>query len=187
MGTDPDPKVEFIGGPEKRAIVIEPYDSSWVDKFEEHRRRISEALGPRARRVDHIGSTSVAGLAAKPIVDIQVSVIDIEDESLYVDDLVEAGYQHRVREAGHRMFRTPALDVHVHVCEHGSSWERRHLLLRDWLRQSSEDRHEYAELKRALASEEWETMDHYADAKGGLIAEISLRAEEWARLTGWNP
>jgi GrpB-like predicted nucleotidyltransferase (UPF0157 family) len=179
--------VELIGGPEKRVIVIEPYNPAWAGGFESHRRRISDALGAVARRVDHVGSTAVTGLVAKPIVDIQVSVGDVEDEACYLERLVIAGYQLRVRELGHRMFRTPELDVHVHVCDAGSGWERRHLLLRDWLRRSTDDREAYAALKIRLQGQDWETMNHYADAKSALIAEMTGRAEQWAMSTGWSP
>src|ERR1051325_4080810 len=99
-------EVELIGGPEKRAVVIEPYRPTWPATFDEHRRRIEDALGPVASRVDQIGSTRVPGLAAKPIIDIQVSVPDVEQESPYLEPLVAAGYRLRVREPGHRMFRT---------------------------------------------------------------------------------
>lgn len=180
-------EVELIGGPEKRAIVIEPYSSAWPDIFEEHRRRINDVLGGVACRVDHIGSTAVKGLAAKPIIDIQVSVLDVEQEASYLEPLVAAGYQPRVREPGHRMFRTPELHVHLHVCDAGSDWERRHLLLRDWLRQSAADRQAYAELKTQLQTQGWETMNHYADAKTVLISEMTVRAEHWAVTTGWSP
>jgi GrpB-like predicted nucleotidyltransferase (UPF0157 family) len=179
--------VELIGGPEKRVVVIEAYNPAWPGGFETHRRRICEALGAVARRVDHVGSTAVTGLVAKPIVDIQVSVGDVEDETSYLEPLVIAGYQLRVREPGHRMFRTPALDVHVHVCDGGSDWERRHLLLRDWLRRSADDRDAYADLKIRLQRQDWDTMNHYADAKSALIAEMTVRAEHWAMSTGWSP
>ncbi len=179
--------VELIGGPEKRDIVIEPYDPAWPDCFETHRRRISEALGAVARRVEHVGSTAVTGLAAKPIVDIQISVLDVEDEASYVEPLVAADYQLRVREQGHRMFRTSALDVHVHVCDAGSDWERRHLLLRDWLRRSADDREAYADLKMRLQQQDWDTMNHYAHAKSALITEMTVRADQWALATDWSP
>ena len=178
--------MELIGGPEKRAVVIEPYSSTWPDIFQEHRSRITEALGAVAGRVDHIGSTAVIGLAAKPIVDIQVSVLDVEEEALYLPPLVAAGYRLRVREAGHRMFRTPELHVHIHVCAAGSEWERRHLLLRDWLLQSADDREAYARLKTELQTQDWETMNHYAEAKTALISEMTVRAEIWAVSTGWS-
>lgn len=179
--------VELIGGPEKRDIVIELYNPAWAGSFEAHRRRISDALGAVARRVDHVGSTAVTGLAAKPIVDIQVSVADVEEEASYLGPLVAAGYRLRVREPGHRMFRTPGLDVHVHLCDAGSDWERRHLLLRDWLRQSADDREAYADLKIRLQRQDWDTMNHYADAKSELIAEMTVRAKRWALSTGWSP
>jgi len=180
-------EVELIGGPEQRAIVIESYNPKWPGIFDEHRCRINEALGAVARRVDHIGSTAVTGLAAKPIVDIQISVPDVEDEPSYLEPLVAAGYRLRVREPGHRMFRTPELDVHIHVCDAGSEWERRHLLLRDWLRQSVDDREAYANLKTELQRQGWETMNHYADAKTALIREMTVRAEQWASATTWSP
>ncbi|HEV2808891.1 MAG TPA: GrpB family protein [Acidimicrobiales bacterium] len=179
--------VQLIGGPEKRTISVEPYRATWVGSFEEHRRRISETLGSVARRVDHIGSTAVVGLAAKPIIDIQISVGDVEDEPSYLDSLVAAGYRLRVRELGHRMFRTPELDVHVHVCGAGSAWERRHLLLRDWLRHSQDDREAYAALKLGLQQQDWETMNDYADAKNTLITAMTYRAEEWALASRWSP
>jgi GrpB-like predicted nucleotidyltransferase (UPF0157 family) len=178
---------ELIGGPEKRHIVIEPYDPVWPDRFETNRRRVSEALGAVAGRVDHVGSTAVTGLAAKPIVDIQISVPEVEDEASYLAPLVAAGYQLRVREQGHRMFRTSALEVHLHVCDAGSEWERRHLLLRDWLRRSADDREAYADLKVRLQQQDWDTMNHYADAKSALIAEMTIRAEQWALSTDWSP
>jgi GrpB-like predicted nucleotidyltransferase (UPF0157 family) len=140
-----------------------------------------------ARRVDHVGSTAVSGLVAKPIVDIQVSVGNVEDEASYLEPLVIAGYRLRVREPGHRMFRTPELDVHVHVCGAGTDWECRHLLLRDWLRRSADDREAYADLKIRLQRQDWDTMNHYADAKSALIAEMTVRAEQWAMSTGWSP
>ncbi len=180
-------EVELLGGPEKRTIGVEPYRRTWAETFEEHRHRISETLGPAAQRVDHIGSTAVSGLAAKPIIDIQISVPDVEDESSYLESLVAAGYRLRVRERGHRMFRTPELDVHVHICDAGGDWERRHLLLRDWLRHSQDDREAYAALKLRLQQQDWETMNDYADAKSAVFAEMTARAEEWSLSTGWSP
>jgi GrpB-like predicted nucleotidyltransferase (UPF0157 family) len=171
-------EVELIGGPETRAIVMEPYSSAWSDTFQEYRARINDALGAVACRVDHIGSTAVMGLVAKPIIDIQISVLDVEQEPSYLTALVGAGYRLRVREPGHRMFRTPGLDVHVHVCAAGSDWERRHLLLRDWLRHSADDREAYAGLKAELQKQR---------AKTALISEMTARAEEWAASTGWSP
>jgi GrpB-like predicted nucleotidyltransferase (UPF0157 family) len=178
--------VELIGGPERRSIVVVDYDPSWPKLFEEHRARIATALGSAALRIEHVGSTAVPGLAAKPIVDIQLSVADVEAENAYVPALEGAGYRVRVRELGHRMLREGEV-VHVHVCSQGSDWERRHMLFRDWLRRDDADRERYAAAKREMATREWETMNHYANAKSDVIAKIMERAERWARQTGWKP
>ena len=182
-----DDSPELIGGQERRTISIVPYDASWAAEFEQQRRRIKDALGSRAVRVDHIGSTAVEGLPAKPIVDIDLSVEDPDDEESYLPALERAGYRLRVREAGRRMLRTPLRDVHVHVCAVGSDWERRHLLFRDWLRQDPGDRRLYAETKRALAERDWPDMNAYAAEKTEIIRAIGERAERWAAATSWRP
>ena len=180
-------ETELIGGTEKRDIVIVTYDLSWPARFVAERQRIVDALGPTARRVDHVGSTSVPGLDAKPIIDIDLSVPDPDNESAYLPALERAGYRLRVRQPGHRMVRTVGLDVHVHICREGSEWERRHLLFRDWLRFDDADRDAYAALKHELAQREWADMNAYADAKGVLISEIMTRAEAWAKQVDWHP
>jgi GrpB-like predicted nucleotidyltransferase (UPF0157 family) len=179
--------VELIGGPERRRIVIVEYRPQWVERFARERARIVAALGPAAVLVEHIGSTSVPGLGAKPIVDIQVSVADLEDEASYAEALHGAGYLLRVRSRGHnRMFRTPEIDVHVHVCSAGGEWERRHLLFRDWLRHDPADCVVYERRKRELATIDWPSTHVYSEAKSPIIAEISMRADRWAGRTGWT-
>ncbi|WP_242606579.1 GrpB family protein [Protofrankia symbiont of Coriaria ruscifolia] len=178
---------ELVGGVEHRPIVIVDYSANWPTRFAREQRRIRAALAATAVRVDHVGSTAVAGLAAKSIVDVQVSVPGVDAEQHYAGPLVAAGYVLRVRELGHRMFRTPDLAVHVHVCTAGSGWERRHLLFRDWLRRNATDRAAYETLKRSLAARDWPDMNAYADAKSALITEITHRAQEWAHTTGWMP
>jgi GrpB-like predicted nucleotidyltransferase (UPF0157 family) len=79
------------------------------------------------------------------------------------------------------------LNCHLHVCDAGSDWERRHLLFRDWLRHSPEDRRSYDLAKRELARRDWRTMNHYADAKSEVISAIMTRAEAWAAEAGWSP
>ncbi|MCD9197346.1 GrpB family protein [Aeromicrobium wangtongii] len=165
----------LIGGPERREIVIADPDPAWAQRYERERRRIVAALGDRVLRVDHIGSTSVPGLAAKPVIDIDLSVADPDDEAAYVPDLEAAGYVLRVREPGHRMLRTPERDVHVHVCALGSEWETRHLVFRDWLRAHPDDRQRYEDVKRSLAGV-WDDSNAYADAKSDVIADIMRRA-----------
>jgi GrpB-like predicted nucleotidyltransferase (UPF0157 family) len=166
----------LIGGREKRDIVIVDHDPRWAVRYEHERSRIVAALGDRVLALEHIGSTSVPGLAAKPIVDIDLSVADVEDEDAYVPDLVAAGYVLRVREPEHRMLRTPERDVHLHVCDHGSEWEQRHLLFRDWLRTHPDDRDRYEAVKRELSQREWDDTNDYADAKNDVVAEIMSRA-----------
>jgi GrpB-like predicted nucleotidyltransferase (UPF0157 family) len=177
--------MELIGGREKRAIELVAWSPEWRRRYELERARILDTLGPTARRVEHVGSTAVTGLAAKPIIDLQLSVTDVEDEADYVPPLEGAGYVLRVREPGHRMLRTPALDVHVHVCSVGSSWEERHLLFRDWLRHDDGDRRAYADLKRRLARRDWTDMNAYAEAKTSFIEEATARARAWAANAGW--
>jgi GrpB-like predicted nucleotidyltransferase (UPF0157 family) len=179
--------VELLGGREQRPIDIVAYDAAWPHRFEREQARIGAALGSSAHRIDHIGSTSVPGLAAKPIIDVQVSVGDPDSEDDYVPLLEATGYVLRVREPVHRMLRTPALDVHVHVCAAGGAWERRHLLFRDWLRVEPADAEGYAEVKRALAGRDWVGMNDYANAKTETVLIILERAEAWAASTSWTP
>ena len=168
----PDLDAVLIGGPEARPIVIAQYDPAWPRRYERERGRIADALGDRARMIEHVGSTAVPGLAAKPIIDILVAVENPDDDAVLVPPLQRAGYELRVREKGHRMFRTPERDVHVHVWRDGDNEPRQQLLFRDQLRRSEEHRRAYERLKRELAAREWRDMNEYADAKSGLIAEI---------------
>ena len=126
----------LIGDIERRDIVLLDYDPSWPARFEDEWARITAALGAELMRVEHIGSTSVPGLAAKPIVDVLVTVADAENETRYLPALQRAGYVLRVREPGHRMVRTPELDVHVHVLSDEDPAATAHLAFRDRLRQA---------------------------------------------------
>jgi GrpB-like predicted nucleotidyltransferase (UPF0157 family) len=166
----------LIGGREKREIVIADYDYAWPARFEHERERIRRALGATALRIEHIGSTAVPGLAAKPVIDVLVTVEDPGDEATLRPALELAGYELRVREPAHRMFRTPARDVHVHIWADEDPEVDRHLVFRDRLRYSPEDRTSYERLKRDLATRQWSDMDEYADAKSDLIAAIIARA-----------
>jgi GrpB-like predicted nucleotidyltransferase (UPF0157 family) len=166
----------LIGGREKREVVIVEYDESWPVRFESERARVRLALGARAVRIEHIGSTAVPGLAAKPIIDLLVTVGDPEDETVTVPALTAVGYELRVREPGHRMFRTARRDVHVHVWADTDAEVTRYLCFRDKLRRSAEDRRAYEQLKRELARRDWSDMNHYAAAKGSLIEDILSRA-----------
>jgi N-methylhydantoinase B/oxoprolinase/acetone carboxylase alpha subunit/GrpB-like predicted nucleotidyltransferase (UPF0157 family) len=176
-----------VGGPHTGRVVIVDYDPGWARRFDAERARLAAALGAVARRIDHVGSTSVPGLAAKPVVDISVSVDDPDDDAAVLPALTAAGYVLRVIEPGHRLYRTPAADVHVHLWTAGSDDERRHLLFRDWLRVDADDRARYEAVKRELARRDWSDRQQYADAKTDVVAEIMVRAEAWAAATGWHP
>lgn len=171
----------LIGGIEKRQILIVDYDPLWPEAFQTHAAIISRALGERARAIHHIGSTSVPSLAAKPIIDIDVVVEDSSNEVAYLPDLLAAGYVLRVREPDwheHRMFRTPELDIHVHIFSPGCVEVARHLVFREHLRSHPEDRFRYEALKRKLATEDWSDMNAYAQAKSELVEEILVRASQ---------
>ena len=171
----------LIGGIEAPNIVVVDYDPTWPERFHQEAERIWTALGETVRGIEHIGSTSVPDLAAKPIVDILLVVDNSGDETSYAPVLERAGYVLRVREKDfheHRMFRTATKDVHVHVYSPDSPEIDRYLLLRDRLHVNKEDRELYARTKRELAERDWPSMQHYAEAKTEIIEEILVRAAE---------
>ena len=170
-----------IGGRERRSIEIVEYNPQWPTVFQEHARRIAQALGDTALGIEHIGSTSVPGLAAKPIIDILVVVRNSADEESYVPALEAIGYQLRVREPDfheHRMLRPPSREVHIHVFSVGSLEIGRYLTFRDRLRSDPEDKRLYEQTKRELARREWTDMNDYADAKTDVIEAIIGRGQQ---------
>jgi GrpB-like predicted nucleotidyltransferase (UPF0157 family) len=174
--TKPDLDRILVGGREGGLVRLVPSRAEWPERFARERARIAAALDRKAELIEHIGSTSVPGLDAKPIVDILVAVAAPDDPAVCAA-LEGAGYVLRVDEgAEHRMFRTPERDVHVHLWVAGSPDVTRHLEFRDRLRSSDADRDAYARLKRRLAEREWDDVNDYADAKGPLIGEILERA-----------
>ena len=167
----------IIGEIEAHAIVIADYDPTWAERFHQEEAKIRKALGQAALAVEHVGYTSVPGLAAKPIVYILLVIEDSGDEASYLPALEQVGYILRVREPEfeeHRMFRTPEKDVHVFSA--GTGEIGRLLLLRDHLREDEEDRGLYAGTKRELASRDWPSMQRYADAKTEVVEGILARA-----------
>lgn len=171
-------------------IAIVDYDPAWPARFEAMRARLAQALGATAIRIDHVGSTAVPGLAAKPIIDIQVSVPDVADAAAFTNAIEAQGFASRMIEPGHHYFRPPPgvpRDYQVHVCTTGSDWEWRHLLFRDFLRTDSETRAGYEALKRDLATRFTHDRIGYNDAKGPFIEAAVGRAAEWAKQTGWRP
>jgi GrpB-like predicted nucleotidyltransferase (UPF0157 family) len=165
--------------PHNAPIVLAEYDPRWPAMFEREAARIRAALGDSAILIEHAGSTSVPGLAAKPIIDIVLAVPDSADEPSYVPQLQAAGYILRVREPDwyeHRMFKGPDTDINLHVFTAGCTEIDRMLLFRDWLRASDADRDAYLQVKRDLARRSWRHVQHYADSKTAIVDEIMARA-----------
>jgi len=159
-------------------IQIMDYDPLWPEVFRREADRIRTLLGCRALQIEHTGSTSVLGLAAKPIIDILLVVTDSSDEPAYVPILERAGYALRLREPNwheHRMFKGPAADINLHVFSSGCPEINRILNFRDWLRSNAADRDLYELTKRELAEKEWADVQDYADAKTAVIEEILAR------------
>jgi GrpB-like predicted nucleotidyltransferase (UPF0157 family) len=155
-------------------IALAPYNPDWPRTFEEHRKRIAAALGPRATRIEHIGSTSVPGLAAKPVLDIVVDGVR-PHEAAAREALTSAGYHLTVDEPGHCIFEPPALDVHIHLWQDPRDVER-HILFRDWLREHADDCTLYEAVKRRLAERTWRSSNDYAEAKSAVVHTIMRRA-----------
>lgn len=170
--------VELVGGREALELRLQPSDPQWAENYLEHRRRILSALGALDVDIHHVGSTSVPGLAAKPIIDVVVTVPDITAEEDYLGPLLVAGYELRVREPGHRLVRTRTRDVHVHLYQRGAVEVTEYLLLRDRLRTDADDRALYESVKRDLLSRRWDDMNDYAHAKTDVITAIKARARE---------
>lgn len=160
-------------------IRIVEYDPDWPRLYQREEARIRAALGERAVLVEHAGSTSVPGLAAKPIIDIVLAVADSADEAAYVPALEAAGYVLRIREPEwyeHRMFKGPDTEVNLHVFSVGCEEIARMLAFRDHLRRNESDRLLYEHAKRELAQREWTYTQNYADAKTAVVEEIIARA-----------
>jgi GrpB-like predicted nucleotidyltransferase (UPF0157 family) len=165
--------------PHDAPITLAEYDPDWPRLFAREAARIRAVLGDIALRVEHVGSTSVPGLAAKPIIDILLVVPDSADEPSYLPPLEPAGYVLRIREPGwfeHRMFKGPDTDINLHVFSTGAAEIDRMLLFRDRLRATAADRDLYRQAKRELAQRTWRHVQHYADAKTAVIQEIMDRA-----------
>lgn len=169
---------EIVGGPEALVVGLHAPDPTWAARYRAHEHRIRRALAAMDTgvTVEHIGSTSVPGLAAKPIVDVVVVVPDVTDEDAWLGPLLDAGYVLRVREPGHRLVRTPERDVHVHVYGRGARAVDDYLLLRDHLRADADDRALYERTKRELLTRQWDDMNDYAEAKTTVIQAIKDRA-----------
>ncbi len=175
------PGPEFVRPPRSHSgpILLASPDPAWPRQYVAVAERIRQALGPVALVVEHVGSTSVPGLAAKPILDVLLLVPDPTDEAAYVPALEAAGFLLHVREADwheHRLLRAQDPDVHLHVFSEGSAEADRMLLFRDHLRRNEADRALYEQTKRRLAAQSWTRVQDYADAKSDVVEAIIARA-----------
>jgi len=178
--TDEQIRAAHIGDakPLNGRIVLVEHDPRWAGLFEREAVRI-RAVVAEALRIEHVGSTSVPGLPAKPILDIVLVVTDSADEAAYLPALEATGYRLHIRESEwfeHRMFKGPDTDVNLHTFSAQCPEVDRMLMFRDWLRVNPADRELYARTKSALAQKEWTFVQQYADAKSAVIDDIMTRA-----------
>jgi GrpB-like predicted nucleotidyltransferase (UPF0157 family) len=169
----------------RQPIVIVDYDPSWPAHYELEKSLILGAVGPHVAAIEHIGSTSIPGLAAKPIIDILVGLNDLADAGWCIEPMERIGYEYvpeyEDQLPDRRYFRRPpGKDVvrkyHVHMVEVGGAFWERHVLFRNYLREHPETAAEYAALKRRLAAEYGNDMDGYTDAKTDFIRAVEQRA-----------
>jgi GrpB-like predicted nucleotidyltransferase (UPF0157 family) len=161
------------------SIYLAPYDPDWTLQFSLQAERIRAALAEMVLLLEHVGSTSVAGLSAKPIIDMVLAVPNSDDESSYVPPLEKQGFVLRIREPDwfeHRLLKSPDIDCNLHVFSVGCEEIDRMLAFRDWLRMHDEDRQRYEDTKRELAARTWRHVQDYADAKSEIVREILARA-----------
>jgi GrpB-like predicted nucleotidyltransferase (UPF0157 family) len=175
--------------PEK--VVIFPYDPKWQEEFSLLGATLRSALGNTAIRIDHIGSTSIPGLDAKPIVDVQISVKSFEPLDAYRIPLDKLGYYLRTdnTEKTERYFREKpgGKRTHIHVTKAGSWSEQTQLLFRDYLRTHPKDARRYAKLKYNLAEQFRDNRLGYTDAKTSFVWGILRKAAKWSNDIGWEP
>lgn len=171
----------YIGIPKalNSTIHLADYDPAWPSTFAALEKEIRAVLGDRVFLLKHVGSTSVPGLSAKPVIDMVLAVADSSDESSYVAHLETLGYTLKVREADwyeHRVLKPQDSKANLHVFSSGCAEIERMLAFRDWLRTHPEDRQLYEATKRKLSQQTWKYVQNYADAKSAVVQEIMARA-----------
>lgn len=162
-----------------QTIILMPYDEQWPVLFEREKQRISDILKEKALMIEHIGSTSVPGLTAKPIIDILLVVADAGKEEDYMDALCQNGYTLRIKEPdfeNHHMFKGPDIDINLHVFSKGSNEINKYLIFRNYLREHKNARQLYEETKKQLAKRKWKYVQNYADAKSEVVCQIMNQA-----------
>jgi GrpB-like predicted nucleotidyltransferase (UPF0157 family) len=172
-------------------IMVVSYDPAWPELFRQLGTQLREALGGVALRIDHIGSTAVPGLAAKPIVDVQISVDRLEPVEPFRSPLEAAGFLYRAAntERTKRYFREPPgrRRTHIHVRRAGSFSEQFSLLFRDFLRADPAAALDYGRRKQALAASITNDRRGYLEAKLPITWDVMRCADQWAQQTGWEP
>ncbi len=171
----------------RRSIVVVPHRRTWPAKYEAEAARLADGLRETAVRIEHVGSTGVPGLEAKPVIDIQISVIGLHPLERHVEAMADLGYTHleHLDDVIYPFFHRPEgwpHSHHVHLCEAGGEEERRHLAFRDFLRDHPAVAREYGELKHRLASvhtaDTPETRNAFSEAKSSFIEPLIRRAVE---------
>lgn len=185
------PGFSLVPGSERTGDPLEvvDYDPAWPGQYARWRELFARALAGSALRVEHVGSTAVPGLAAKPVIDVQLSVADVTDEATYLPRLEAAGMQLRSTDDTRRFLRPlpgRPRNVHVHVCSAGSAWERDHLLFRDYVRAHPAARDDYARAKLAAIRTWHDDRWAYTEAKTGIVLDILDAAAPWAAATSWT-
>ena len=160
-------------------IRLVDYDPGWPDQFRREAERIRGVLGDRVLQLEHVGSTAVPGLPAKPVIDLALELENSADEPAYVSAMEAAGYVLRIREPEwneHRLFKGPDTNINLHVFSSGCPEIGRMVAFRDWLRINASDRNLYARTKLELAQKKWKYVQNYADAKTAVVEQIMARA-----------
>jgi GrpB-like predicted nucleotidyltransferase (UPF0157 family) len=177
--------------PEEDPIVVVPYDPRWSEEFREIGGRLRRALGATALRIDHVGSTSVVGLEAKPVIDLQISVLRLEPEAAFRAPMTRLGFVYPPAnvDRSKRFFREPpgTRRTHVHVRRAGSFDEQLNLLLRDYLRTHPDACRAYARAKLELAARFRTDREGYVRAKGPTVWALLREAHDWLEEIGWQP
>ena len=181
----PEPGIQCC----RALIVLAEYDPQWPALFEAEAARIQQQLGDLARRIEHVGSTAIPGMTAKPVIDIQVSVTSLQPIGVYEERLGSLGYAHLILDDFDRVypyFRRPAQwpsTHHVHLCEAGGALEARHIRFRDYLRTHADAAAEYVRLKQTLAAlhhgETHESRESYSLGKTEFVERV-------LQLAGWD-
>ncbi|QVJ01879.1 GrpB family protein [Nocardiopsis eucommiae] len=181
VATDPMAR-NLVNG---RVRLSEP-DPKWPYLFRQEESRVRSALGDRVLSLDHVGSTSVPGLAAKPCVDLLMVVADSADEPAYLPDLEKAGYSLVIAEPDwfeHRVLKGPSVNLNLHVFSEGCEEVDRMRLFRDYLTADAGAREHYTAVKRDLSERTWKRIQDYADAKSDIVLELLAEAEAWRALS----